>query len=102
MKINRIKTLKVNSFTFKVVWDHKRGGASLSYPELEIVIGCKVKDEGVLLNYICHELWELVAIETHVRLHRPDVEDDFIFVYDHRQHDLMVNMFASLLSQFIK
>jgi len=36
-----------------------------------------------------------------VQFQSPDVEDDYIFMYDHRQHDTMCCMFSGLLEQFI-
>jgi len=102
MKIKRIKKLKVNSYHFDVVWDKElRNGGSVSYSRHEIVIGVKSGAESEVFEVICHELMELCAMEMHVHYRRPDCNDDFIFVYDHRQHDTMMNMFAGLLSQFI-
>lgn len=106
MKIKRIKSLKVNSYDFTVTWDKSKycGEGHVSYANREISIGVKdYKDEhkGQMFETICHELMELVAMEMHVHYRRPDCTTDFIFVYDHRQHDTMMNMFAGLLSQFI-
>lgn len=100
MKIKRIKSLRVNTIVFRVKWDPEMWGAKVDYPADTITIGTK-NDELQVLDNVCHELWEVVAVELNVRLARPDCHSDFIFVYDHRQHDTMATMFAGLLAQFL-
>ena len=102
MKLKYIKTLKANSYTFSIKWDKTHSGGALSYKDRLITIGTKGGHTDTQFNTLCHELWELCAAEMHVQFQRPDVEDDWIFMYDHRQHDTMTNMFAGLLSQFIE
>jgi len=102
MKIKRINKIKVNSFNFSIKWDSGINGGSISYSERTICIGIKGSDDSRIFDVICHEIFELVAIEMNVRLNRPDCNSDYIFVFDHRQHDTMINMFASVISQFIK
>lgn len=102
MKLKRIKKLRVNSTVFDVVWDKKDGGAGFDYTDPPtLTIGTSRGGEARILMLLCHELWEICAIEMSVRLSRPDCATDFIFVYDHRQHDTMSEMFAGLLTQFI-
>ena len=102
MEIKRIKKLKVNSYNFNVIWDKDSHDSCASFSERKIVLGVKCCDDAEIFQNICHELMEVCAMEMHVHYQRPDCRTDFIFVYDHRQHDTMINMFAGLLSQFIK
>ena len=102
MKIKRIKSIKVNSDRFKVKWNNSYRGGSFCYSALEIEIGTKGKNDEQIFMIICHELMEIVALEMNVRLRRPDCDSDYMFVYDHRQHETMMNMFSSLVSEFIE
>jgi len=102
MKVKRIKALRVNSVNFDVIWNKDHNGASFDYNKRTLEFGVRTNDDADLWMLICHELWEMVACEMHVRLHRPDCTTEYLFVYDHRQHDTMCNMFSALSSQFIK
>ena len=101
MKLKRIKKLRVNNSIFDVVWDSKYHGAGFDYSKLSLTISTDVSD-SVMFMYLCHELWEVCAIEMGVRLNRPDCLTDYIFVYDHRQHTTMCEMFTGFITQFIK
>lgn len=101
MKIKRIKNIKVLAVNFNVLWDKTSGGASFSYDKLTIKIGTKNLGDGEIFDHICHEIMEIVSLEMHVRFYRTDCRDDYMFVYDHRQHSTMMCMFSSLISQFI-
>jgi len=101
VKIKRIKSIKVNCFTFAVKWNKEHNGGSFNYVDRIIDIGVKDAVDEEMFMVVCHELMEIVALEMNVRLRRPDCETDFVFVYDHRQHETMMNMFSSLVSQFI-
>ena len=103
MNIKRIKKITVNSMIFAVKWDKEYKGASFQYEDSGtglLRVGLGGCDD--IFELLCHELWEIVAVEMHVRHYRTDCQDDYIFVYDHRQHTTMCAMFAGLLKQFIK
>ena len=102
MKIKRIKKIKINCTTFDVIWTKKHGGGSFGYSPPEIEIGVKDRSESEIFMIACHELMEICALEMNVRFRRPDCDSDYLFVYDHRQHETMINMFSGLLSEFIR
>ena len=100
MQIKKIKKLNINSKEFTVRWDYEGGGyfnTSQRIIGLDPTIG-----DDILLEIIAHELMEIVLVELHVRLDRPDCETDYMFVYDHRQFTTAMSMFIGLFKQFIK
>lgn len=101
MKIKRIKKLKVNVTTFKILWESSHNGASFSYRDNLITFGVRSLTDTELSSRICHELLEICALEMHVRYNRSDCDSDYLFSYDHRQHTTMCEMFAALFEQFI-
>ncbi len=101
MKLKRLKKIKINSYHFNIKWAKEHGGASFHYGDKEIEIGVKGGNESVIFMLLCHELMEICALEMNVRLKRPDCDSDYLFVYDHRQHETLINMFSGVVSQFI-
>ena len=84
IKINRLKKLRVGAYLFDVFWEKDFSGGSFSYRKRFIKIGWHNFDnEENIYHRLSHELMEMAAVEMNIRLHRPDVLDDFIFVYDH-------------------
>lgn len=102
MKIKRIKKIWVNCFEFSVKWTSRHGGGSFNYGDREIEIGTRDNSDSELFMIICHELMEIAAVEMNVRLRRPDCDSDYIFVYDHRQHETMMNMASKWISEFLQ
>lgn len=101
MKLKKLKVLEVSIYTFNITWDKTIGGASFSYAKEELIIGTKGLTDKDMFANISHELWEICALEMHVRFDRTDCHGDYMFVYDHRQHSTLVVMHAGLLLQFI-
>lgn len=106
MKIKKIKKVIIGSRTFKVIWNKNHNGGSLEYghkvKEPYIEIGTSEFNDIHILDTIMHELMELITLLMHVRFDRKDVNSDYMFVYDHRQHDTMMSMMAGAVSQFIQ
>ena len=102
MRIKRIKSIKINAVRFKIKWNDSHSGGSFSYGDNVIEIGTELVSDSHIFSVICHELMEIAALEMNVRFRRPDCDSDYIFVYDHRQHETMMNMFSSWLSEFIE
>lgn len=100
MKIKRLKKLRVNSKVFTIKWDYNEAGGHFDYRTLTLELNGKFP-EDILFEVLCHELMEIVAVDMNVRLDRPDVLEDYIFVYDHRQFTTMMSMYAGLITQFL-
>ena len=81
--------------------DERSWWGDFDYIKKEINIGTKDVDDEYIFMVICHELMEICACEINVSYRRPDIADDVIFVYDHRKHDSMMNIFSSLIRHFI-
>lgn len=102
MKIKRLKKLRVNSNIFNVTWKKQYYGASFNYFQKQLVIGIgDNKNEEMIFELLTHELMELAAVILAVRLDRPDVDSDYIFVLDHRQFDTLVQVYSGLVLQFL-
>lgn len=102
MKIKKLKRVKINCFDFEVTWDKSHNGGSFSYYPPELEIGTKGNQTNEIFMVICHEIMEICAVEMNVRLARPDCTTDYLFVYDHRQHETMINMFSGIIDKFIE
>ena len=102
MKIKRIKKIWINCYEFSIKWSAKHSGGSFDYRSKVIEIGTKDNNDSELFMVICHELMEIAAVEMNVRLRRPDCDSDYVFVYDHRQHETMTNMASKWISEFIE
>lgn len=102
MVLKRLKKLRVNSYLFDVVWKKGYAGASVDYMNRKITVGVNdYDDEITIFEKLSHELLEMAMMELSVRLSRPDVDSDYIFVLDHRQFDALIAIYTGLITQFI-
>lgn len=99
-KIKRIKTIQLCGQTFNVEWNKETSGACFSFQNEKLIIGTKISSR--IWGNIVHEVTEIVMAGMYLRHHRGDVDDDYIFVYDHRQHTAACEMIADALEKFIK
>ena len=102
MKIKRLNKISILSSEFTITWNNKHDGGSFSYGDNTIEIGTYLSSDQEIFMVLCHEIMEICAVEMSVRMRRPDCESDYIFVFDHRQFDTMMSLFASVISKFIK
>lgn len=108
MKIKKLRKLRVNSYEFEVTWCKERSGAEFSFynkaeedrPTLRLPCPLRWGDNHVFM-VLMHELFEITMVEMNCRYMRQDVQDDYMFVFDHRGMDTATNATAGLLKQFI-
>ncbi len=103
MKIKRLKKIRIGAVTFKIKWNKQYTGGSFNYPLHTIEVGCRngLQDTQIF-GILCHEIFEVCAVEMNVRLQRPDCESDYIFVFDHRQYETLMEMYVGIISEFLE
>lgn len=101
MKIKRLRKITINSSDFKIIWSKEHDGGSFHWGKREIEIGVRGGHDESIFMVLCHELQEMVAEDLSIRMQRPDCREDYIFVYDHRQYETLMNVFSSLIRKFI-
>jgi len=107
MKFKRIKSIIIGEVKFEVIWDNKHDGGHFNYPTndlngyINIGIGTIKTNPCRVLAIIIHELEEIITAQQFIRFQRFDVEDEYIFMYNHQQFTDKCNRLAGLLSQFI-
>ena len=109
MQIKKIKKLRLNSYVFDITWDKEKSGAEFRFYDTEknkrptLRLPCPTKwGENHTFMVLCHELMEMSLVELNVRYLRADVQDDYLFSFNHKQLDSAANMMSGALSQFIK
>ena len=60
------------------------------------------KDDEVVLEVFMHETMEIVLELTKARYERPDEQDNFVFYYSHKEHDIMSKIMGDVVGQLLK
>lgn len=106
MKFKFPKKIQIGETEFKVIYDYKGTGASFIYPDSTtpafIKFGMKNYKSNPLtfLGHLIHELKEIIQVEQTTRFSNRD--ENYIFSYNHPQHDDLCSRLAGLLNNFIK
>ena len=105
MKIKWPKTIDVVSYKFNVKKDDKSYAASFDFSESRLTIGTKALKEGDtdwVFMLLCHELFEICCVANNVRYKDGSVEGDYKFFLNHKEMENVMNLFASVIKQFIE
>lgn len=104
MTIKKPKKIIIGSITFNVVYDKSTSGGSFNYNKRNITIGClhEKVDQVRILDIIIHELTEIIHCELSNRYSEIDHLNDYMFVYNHKQHTTACSMLANALLNFIE
>lgn len=103
LKLKRLKKLRVGGYLFDVIWEDgsKSFGAEFHYRTRELKIHIYESDnEENIYHKLSHELMEMAYVEMNVRLNNPGTENDYVFVFDHRQFDSAMYIYSSWMMQF--
>ena len=108
MKYKYPKKITIGDTKFKIIYDYKNDdGAEFSYPSqgkkgyIKFGMANHKKHPEQFLNYIIHELKEIIQIEQSTRLWRRGTEC-YEFHYTHAEHTDLCARLSSLLREFIK
>ena len=104
MELKLPKKVEIGHMTFTVTYHKEHGGAEFSFSDRSISIGNKqlIKDPGSVFMLICHEVMEIIHCITCTRYHDESVQENYMFVMDHKQFEVNTNMFSQAIRQFIK
>lgn len=89
---------------YKVIRDKTSYEASFNGYTKELIIGTADLDTNpeYVWKLIVHEIMEMCIAQTRCRYVGTSVEEDFMFVMDHKQFDVATALFSDIISKFIK
>lgn len=98
----RLKKIKIGCITFDIKWDKRHNGGCFSFLDHKMEVGVREgTQEERIFEIVCHEVMEIILAMNSLRMHREDVDDDYIFVFDHRQFDSTMSQFTGIITQFL-
>lgn len=98
------KSVNIISFYFDIITDDTIGGGHFDINESTITIGTKhlEKDPSYVFSVICHEVMEVISELTRTRYNDPSVDGNYKFFMDHKEFEMNIKVFSSIISQFIQ
>jgi len=108
MKFKFPKYIDIGDTRFHITYDYKNDdGASFQYPskgkKAYIKFGMLNHNVNKLqfLNFVIHELKEIIQIEQAARFSNNDVTGSYLFSYNHAKHSDLCCRLSELLTHFI-
>jgi len=103
MKIVFPKQIKILSHTFTVVQKKDDAGGSFDFSRNEHVNRTMLlqSDPAYTFSIICHEVMEAITVVTATRFSDTSVLGNYHFIMDHKQFEINVSIFASVIQEFL-
>ena len=108
MKFKYPKKITIGSTEFKIIYDYKSDfGACFSFPAngtkafVKFGMLSHKTNPLIFLDYVIHEFKEIIQVEQSARFYNNGTTD-FVFNYNHSQHQDLCARLAEVLNQFIK
>ena len=105
MKLRYPKKIKIISDVFNIKYDNAHNGGSFDFSENLLVIGIRDKKENEdrIFQVICHEVFEVIAVISNTRYDDPgNGSQSYKFFMSHKEFQTNIEMFSSVISQFVK
>lgn len=107
-KFRFIKSILIGDILFNIKWDKEEYGGHVTYgnkegvPEIMIGIAGLKKAPLMTFSVLIHELTEALHMEHSTRFKPEHCRTEYQFHYSHREHDVICNALAGILTQFLK
>jgi len=103
------KKISIGDTVFNIKYNYKKdGGAKFQYPDngkpayIEFDMLNHKANPLQFLNFVIHELKEIIQIEQATRFSNNDVSGSYLFCYNHAKHSDLCCRLTELLTHFIK
>jgi hypothetical protein len=101
MKLKKLKKIQIGDIDWDIVWDKESSGGQFNYQEKKIEIGTEIGDIRTF-GCLLHELKEIINVEQSTRYSKRTSSEEYMFMYDHAQHDDLCARLSGLLSKFLQ